>query len=160
MSGTVQKYAVSQRILHWLTLVLLIVSFVSHEAMKESWIALRRSGEATFSTGTAVHVWIGVLILVLTVARIVLRVTKGAPAPVEGQSRQITIVSAATHGLLYLALLMLPISGGMAWFAGVTDASEVHEVFFNIGWVLVALHIAGALYHQFLLKDNLIARMR
>ncbi|MCB1394689.1 MAG: cytochrome b [Rhodobacter sp.] len=160
MSGTVQKYAVSQRLLHWLTLLLLIVSFVSHEAMKTSWIALRRTGEATFSTGTAVHVWIGVAILVLTLLRIVLRFTQGAPAPVEGQNPMITLASAIVHGLLYIVLLLIPLSGIMAWFVGITDAGEVHEVLFNIGWVLVALHIVAALYHQFFLKDNLIARMR
>lgn len=160
MSGSVQKYARSQVLLHWSIVVLLLVSFFSHEAMKGSWRAIRQGTEAfTPDTGTLVHVWVGVAILVLTLLRIVVRLTKGAPAPAEGNPL-LNKVAAAVHGLLYLVLLAIPASGIAAWFGGITDAGDVHEVLFNIAWVLAALHVVAALYHQFVLKDNLLARMR
>lgn len=160
MSGPVQNYARVQVLLHWGIVLLLLVSFFSHEAMKDSWRALRQATEGYVpGTGTLVHVWVGVAILVLTVIRIVVRLTKGAPAPVPGHPL-VTKAAAAIHGLLYLVLLAIPASGIAAWFGGITDAGEVHEVLFNIAWVLAALHVGAALYHQFILKDNLLARMR
>ena len=160
MTTDVRKYTATQRVLHWLILLLLAVSFFSHEWMNDSWRALRTTGTATASTGTSLHVWVGVSILVLMLLRLVLRFAQGAPAPVDNQHPMLTLGSTIVHGLLYLVLLLLPLSGITAWFLGVTDAGDVHEVLFNIAWVLVALHVAAALYHQFVLKDNLIARMR
>lgn len=161
MATSTGKYSRAQIILHWTTLVLLLVSFFSHEAMKDAWRALRRGTEGFEpGIGVPVHVWIGVAILVLTLIRLVLRLTQGAPAPVPGQPRLATLAAAALHGALYLLLLAIPASGIAAWFLGVTDAGDMHEVFFNIAWVLVAGHVLMALYHQFVMKDNLIARVR
>lgn len=172
------RYSRAQVAVHWLTLLLLLVSFFSHEAMKAAWRALQQTGEASSSLGTALHVWVGVSILVLLGLRVWLRLVQGAPAAVTGPSmgpsmgssmgssmgesmwlRAITILAASVQGLLYLVSLLLPLSGILAWFFGVVDAAGVHEILFNAGWVLLLLHILGALYHQFVLKDNLIARM-
>ena len=161
MAATTEKYSRAQVILHWTTLVLLLVSFFSHEAMGEAWRALRRGTEGYVpGIGVGLHVWIGVAILVLTLIRLVLRLMHGAPAPDANQPRLITIASASLHGALYLLLLAIPAAGIAAWFGAITSAAEVHEVLFNIAWVLVAGHVVMALYHQFVMKDNLLARMR
>ncbi len=162
MAVSTQKYSLIQRVLHWLTLALLLVSFVSHDWMKDAWRAVTRDAVADFTpdTGTQVHVITGGLILVLTLLRLWLRVKQGAPAPVSGQHPLITIASASVHGLLYLLLLALPLTGMAAWFGMFTDLGDVHEVLFNVAWVLVTAHVAAALFHQFVLKDNLLARMR
>ncbi|MCB1387801.1 MAG: cytochrome b/b6 domain-containing protein [Rhodobacteraceae bacterium] len=161
MSATIEKYSRAQVLLHWATLLLLLVSFVSHEGMKTAWRALRRGTEGAEPGALAqVHVWVGVTILVLTLLRLVLRFTQGAPRPVEGQPPLMTVAAAILHGLLYLMLLAIPLTGLMAWFGGITDLGEVHEVLFNLSLALVAGHVAAALYHQFVLKDRLMARMR
>jgi cytochrome b561 len=43
-------------------------------------------------------------------------------------------------------------------FDGVA-AHEVHEVLVTVLIVLVAVHVLGALKHQFLMKDSLMERM-
>ena len=48
----------------------------------------------------------------------------------------------------------------MAWFGGVDLAAQGHNVLKIVLLALVALHVLGALYHQFVLKDGLINRMR
>ena len=160
-SGSMPKYARIQVLLHWTTVVLLLISFFSHEAMKDAWRALRRGTEGFEpAIGTQVHVIVGILVLALTAIRVVVRITKGAPPPVEGQSRLLTVLAAIVHGLLYVVLLAIPASGLAAWFGGITDAGEVHEVLFNLGLVLLLAHIGAALFHQFVLKDRLLARMR
>ncbi|NVK58095.1 MAG: cytochrome b/b6 domain-containing protein [Alteromonadaceae bacterium] len=60
----------------------------------------------------------------------------------------------------YPALVILPLSVRFAWFGGVHDAGDVHEMMFTVGWLLVGLHIIAALVHQFYWKDNLLARMK
>jgi len=161
MATKTGRYSRTQVILHWTTLVLLLVSFVSHEAMNDAWRALRRGTEDFEpAAGVAVHVWIGVAILVLTLVRLALRLTRGAPAPVAGQPPLATIAAALLHVALYILLLAIPAAGIAAWFGAITSAAEVHEVLFNIAWVLVAGHVVMALYHQFVMKDNLMARMR
>lgn len=162
MTTDTLKYARAQVALHWLTLVLLLASFVSHDWMKAAWRAVTREGavELTVDLGTRVHVIAGISVLVLTLLRIVLRFTKGAPAPVAGQAPLITLASAIVHGLLYLVLLALPLTGMAAWFGLIETAAEVHEVLFNAGLVLLVAHVLAALFHQFVIKDNLLARMR
>lgn len=161
MTPSAQRYATSQIILHWLTLLVLLASFISHDWMKAAWRFVNQNPTAAFSAdlGVRVHTIAGITVLVLTLIRIVLKLTKGAPAPAVGQNPMITRASKALHGLLYVVLLALPLSGIAAWGGGITQAADVHEVLFNVGLALVALHVVAAIYHQFIVKDNLMARM-
>ncbi|WP_370224411.1 cytochrome b [Pararhodobacter marinus] len=160
MSAPVERYARTQVILHWTTLALLLVSFISHEGMKSAWRAFTRDGVTEPVLGAQIHVAVGIAVLVLTLWRLALRVTRRGPKPVAGQPPMLTVASSIVHGLIYLVLLALPLSGMAAWFGGITDVGEVHEVLFTLGLVLVGLHVAAALFHQFVLKDRLLARMR
>ena len=91
-------------------------------------------------------------------------------------------MASATHWALYLLLIAMPLSGWamvsgpdgrrpLTWF-GVFDipylpateaaAAGAHAAHGLFGWMmtaLVALHVAAALRHQFLLRDGLLARM-
>jgi cytochrome b561 len=153
-----QGYSRFQIILHWATAALLIVSFVSHEAMKDGWRAFLKGQEIT-GTGVPVHVYTGIAVLVLVLIRLALRWRRGVPASEPGANSLLNRVAGLTHAALYLVLVLLPISGLMAWFGGVREAGEVHEVLFNAGWIVVAMHTAAALFHQYVLKDGLIGRM-
>ncbi|GAB4265012.1 MAG: cytochrome b/b6 domain-containing protein [Pararhodobacter sp.] len=160
MANGMQRYARTQIIVHWVTLILLLGSFVSHEAMNDAWRLIRQgTQEFTPDVGVRAHVIIGILVLVMTVLRIVLRLRHGAPAQPAAQGRALAIAAAAVHGLLYILLLAIPLSGMAAWFGGITDLGEVHEVLFNLALALVGLHVLAAAYHQFVIRDNLIARM-
>ena len=64
-----------------------------------------------------------------------------------------------THWGLYALMILLPVSGSVAWFLGVRDAAEVHEVMKTVMLVLIVLHVVGALYHQLVQKDGLMRRM-
>jgi len=145
--------------LHWLIALLLVVSFISHDAVNEAMEAFEK-GATEPTTGAMVHVATGIAVLVLTVLRLGLRFTRGVPAAVEGGSRVIEIVSALTHWALLVLLIAIPVSGAMLWFGGVEQAGDLHEFLFTLGWLLVALHTAAALFHQYVLKDGLLLRMR
>lgn len=91
------------------------------------------------------------------------------------------IASASTHGILYLLMMIMPISGmlmSMAkgysvkvfdWFTLpmlveknetiASVASITHEVGGYIAIAMVLLHIVAAFYHYFVKKDNVLRRM-
>jgi cytochrome b561 len=154
----VKGYSRAQILLHWGIVLLLILSYVSSDAMKAAWFAIHQGRDAYGNTA-AVHVWGGVTILVLALLRLVVRVGRGAPALPEGGHPIADLVAKLTHIGLYLAIVVIPVTGIGAWFGGFNLAGEVHEVLFNLMIALVALHVAGALYHQYVLKDGLIRRM-
>lgn len=158
--GRINGYSRAQIALHWSIVLLLIVSYVSHDGMKAAWRAFHKGAADYANTGAAVHVWIGVTILGLALLRLVLRLGRGAPDLPEGGHPVTDLVAKLTHLGLYLMIVLIPAAGLAAWFGGVDAAGEVHEVLWNVLLALTALHVAGALYHQFVLRDGLMDRMR
>jgi len=153
-------YSASQIWLHWIVALLIVAQFVLHEPIAEAWVVIEDGGQVAFSPLIASHVAGGVLVLLLVIWRLVLRVTRGAPQPPAEESAPLTLLAKATHGLLYVLLIGMPISGAVAWFGGVEAAAGAHNALMALIMLFVVLHVAGALYHQFVLKTNLLARMK
>jgi cytochrome b561 len=61
---------------------------------------------------------------------------------------------------LYALLILMPLSGAVAWFGSVDAAAQGHNVMKVILLALVAIHLVGVLHHHFLLRDGTLARMR
>ena len=53
----------------------------------------------------------------------------------------------------------MPATGALAWFGGVEAMAAVHGAGMLLILILLALHIAGALYHHFVLKTDVLRRM-
>jgi cytochrome b561 len=154
------SYSRLQITLHWIIAALVVFQLVFGEAMGDLGHALR-DGRApdsvTFLLGNA-HIWVGSAILALMILRIALKLTRGTPAPIPGPRLQ-EIAAKSIHGLFYLLLLVAPLTGLAAWFLGVRAAGEVHEVLKPVFIILIALHVVGALWHQFIVKDETLKRM-
>jgi len=123
------------------------------------------------------HMVTGLLILVLTTVRFIVRLVKARPAPATTGNKFLDLVGRITHGLLYLGAFAMGLSGlGIALqsnlFATVFGGSgELPRTFYlyaprigheYVAWALFAiigLHVAAAFYHQFIRKDHLLARM-
>ncbi len=154
----INGYSRAQILMHWGIVLLLILSYISSDAMKAAWFAIHQGRDAYGNTAAA-HVWIGVAVVALGVARLGLRLGRGAPGLPEGGHPIADRIARLTHMGLYLLIILIPATGIGAWFGGFNLAGEVHEVLFNALMALVVLHVAGALYHQYVLKDGLIRRM-
>ena len=95
-----------------------------------------------------------------------LTLAEGPPGIESQQQADLTIppmlklAAHVTHWALYALMILLPIGGGMAWFGGKEFAAELHGAMAPVLMVLILLHFAGALFHQFVLKTNLLDRMR
>ncbi|KZO06130.1 cytochrome b, partial [Salmonella enterica] len=83
------------------------------------------------------------------------------------------------HIALYLTFLALPLlgvammaSGGKSWSflvycTGIltpdstlkSDIKRIHEMLANIGYFLIAMHAAAALFHHYIQKDDTFSRM-
>ena len=153
-------YSRAQIALHWGIFLLIALQYLFHEPITKAWHSLRETGDFTFSPLIAGHVFGGLLILALVAWRIVLRLTRGAPPLPEEEPAPLKLAAAATHIGLYGLMVLMPVSGAVAWFGGVGPAAGAHGVMRILLLALVALHIAGALYQQFVLKTDIMSRMK
>ena len=153
-------YTRTQIVLHWLIFALIVVQFLFHEPMSDAWERVEDGLPVAFSPLIAGHVFTGLLVLVLAVIRIVIKVRRGAPPLPEDEPRALKLAAHGTQMTLYGLMILMPVSGALAWFGRVEAAAEVHEVLKGLMLVFVALHIAGALYQHFVLKSDVLDRMR
>jgi len=122
------------------------------------------------------HTFIGGAIAVLLIIRVVLLFTTKRPAPADAGNAILNWVGKAVHVLLYVLLIGMAVSGlGLFQMANLpavfSGAQPYPPNFFDylprgghglFSWLLlalVALHVGAALFHQFIRKDNLLARM-
>lgn len=155
------SYTRTQIILHWAIALLILAQFLDSDAISHLMrdLGITASSSADITLGVQLHVFAGILTLVLMVVRLGLRYIAGAPALPEEESSVMKMIAHATHIILYVALFLMPISGLVGWFGQVEAALVAHNIIKVVLLAFVFLHIAGALYHQFVLKNNLIKRM-
>ncbi|MBL8561306.1 MAG: cytochrome b/b6 domain-containing protein [Gemmobacter sp.] len=153
-------YSRLQIALHWVTVGLILWQFVANEAMGQAWRAFRQGTELPLSALVAAHVFAGLALLAIAFWRMILRVTRNAPPAPAGQTAALRAAAAAVHGALYILTVAVAVSGAVAWFGGIATAAEAHEFLKTLLLVLIGLHVAAALWHQFWLRDGLMERMR
>jgi cytochrome b561 len=154
-------YSLLQIVLHWTIAVLVIFQLLFHEGMEEAWDA-REDGEratAGDELGAVIHVAVGVTILVLALIRLVVRLKRGAPPVPPQHPLPLRLVASATHLLLYGFIIVQPLTGAAAWFLGIEDAADVHELGRFVLIPLVALHAGGALAEHFVFRTDVLKRM-
>ncbi|MWB76835.1 hypothetical protein GLS40_02215 [Pseudooceanicola sp. 216_PA32_1] len=152
-------YTPWQKRLHWAVVVLLALQYLVFDGMGRMFHTLMDTGMATYNTVSVMHIAIGVTVLALAAGRLILRVRHGAPAAPAEEPAQFRLVSKLAHWALYLLLVMIPVSGLVAWFVHAAAAAEAHEVMTTILMWLVFLHIAAVAVHQLWWKSGLLHRM-
>ncbi len=154
-----QGYSRLQIALHWIAVLLIAQQYLLKDAIAAAWKAVQEGTEAAFDPLVLAHVAGGAAILLLALWRLSIRARRGAPAAAGGSAAQRGL-AAATHLGLYALMILMPVSGALAWFGGVELAASGHAILKLALLALAALHVAGALYHHFVLRDGLINRMR
>lgn len=151
-------YTRVQLILHWLIAALVILQLVFRESIGEALEATERGTVAPADVRLLadLHYWGGIAILALMALRLWYRAFQGAP-PVLQQG-WIAFAGRASHLAFYIVLLLMPVSGLLAFYSG-DPYGEIHEVGKPVLIVLISLHTAAAFYHQFWLKDGTLRRI-
>ena len=154
-----QKYSNLQIWLHWIVFILIVVQFVFHEPIAQAFDR-RLEGQAVEpSVLIGLHLMFGGAILLLIVTRLWVRDEKGVPSYPEGNAPLMEIASKVVHWSFYGVLLLLPLSGGFAWFQLSEGASNAHELLRTVLLLLVLLHVGASFFHYFVFKSNLFKRM-
>ncbi len=168
------SYSLIARIIHWLTaliiLGLLVVgTYMTTMDMSEQKLQFYN-----------LHKSFGLLVLALAFVRIAWHLIKKKPKSLPTHKKWEKILSHAVHGFLYLLLIAIPISGWVMSSAGdfnikffslnmpdIVSKDEnlfklshgVHEILAWVLLVLLMLHIAGALKHHVIDRDETLERM-
>lgn len=168
-------YAGVQKLLHWLMAALVIVMIVVG-------LSLPRMGPGPLTnTLYEVHKSTGMLVLALVMVRLAVRWRLGAPPLDTGLPVWQRRAAAASHGLLYALLIMVPIAGWAATsaccrpvhFLGTIDATlpvpadnalakQIFLLHFAMAFALaglVAVHVTAALHHHLVRRDDTLRRM-
>lgn len=156
------SYSMPQRLLHWLVALLVFFNLLFPDGMN-AWHHLVRKGQVPSPADIAsanIHAYVGITILLLAIVRLVVRFFSDAPAEPDGQPAFLHQIARVTHLLLYALLFAMPVSGITAYYLGVDPVGSVHGGPLKmVLWVVVVLHIVGALVQHFYFKSNVLRRM-
>jgi cytochrome b561 len=169
----VKRYHPALVTLHWLLALLLLVAL----GMGSQVLAELPNTDPEKLNALKGHMIAGGVILLLTVVRIITRLSTSHPPAATTGMAWADKVAPLMHWVLYGLVLMMAGSGiamSVAFdlptvvFEGVghlppdfqsATARAVHGATSKLlGWMILA-HLAAALYHQFVRRDGLLARM-
>ncbi|NIX75633.1 cytochrome b [Microvirga terricola] len=163
------RYPRALIVLHWLVALLIVAAWFTGEG-----------GRSVRANPPVLHFAFGLSVLTLVVPRLLIRLFKGTPALPESTGPFMKIAAKLGHGVLYLFMIGLPLSG---WYAAsrmgvpvtllgyplpnLTSAvqgppgliGDLHETGGTIILILAGLHALVALWHHFVLRDGLLKRM-
>ena len=105
-----------------------------------------------------IHIVVGFAILAAMLWRLMLRRTFGAP-PAARQHPALQALAAAVHVGLYIDLIGAALVGLAAYFWLPSLAGLHHLMVRPVLILLFGLHVLGALWHRFVLRDGVMTRM-
>lgn len=160
------------RAMHWAVALLVALAWLAGSTME--WFPRGASRDAA----TQLHYSLGVLVLGLGALRVVWRLLSPLPS-VPGMPRWQHLAAVGVHVALAVLCIALPLSGLLDRWArgrqvtvfGGFDVpapfaipggrlwGEVHEVMGNLLLVVIAAHVAAALWHHFIVRDGTLRRM-
>jgi cytochrome b561 len=168
------SYGPTAKLFHWAIFLLLaaqyavgsIMPHIGRKTLNEGWVSW--------------HLSIGALILAVIVARFVWRLFHHVALPDDMPGWEIAL-SRVTHLALYALVFVMTVLGwaaansrgwtvkllgiiplpqlapnGSAWGH---EAGDIHNILVYVLLGFIALHVAGALYHYFILRDRVLQRM-
>lgn len=168
------RYTRTAMVLHWLMAILILATLLLGDYMHELKFSPVKLQLYSY------HKWMGVTVAWLWLLRLLWRSRHAAPA-LPPAPRWQNALAHATHHLLYVLMLAVPLSGWLmssakgfqTVYLGILPIpdlleknaeladllKEAHETSVALLVGLVVLHVAAALKHQWIDKDGLLLRM-
>ncbi len=168
------SYGAMARLLHWLVAGLVLLQTLI------GWIMPNIDKNAPQEGFVALHLSVGAVLLVVIIIRVVWRAghpVLAAPSLKPWESW----LAGTVHGIIYALLVVVPLLGwAAAGYYGYTvrlfgllklpaladgtmewghTAGDIHAVLVNVLLAAVAVHVAAALYHSFVRRDQVLQRM-
>lgn len=169
------KYGRPAIALHWLMALLIIGLWISGTVIDEL-------PKGPFRvTAISWHKWVGVTTMFLWVLRLAWRSTHPAPPLEKPMAPWLMTIMKLTHWAMYALMITVPVLGWLTssakgytvnyfgWFELPDLVSpdkslghllkDLHETSAHAMMLLIGLHVAAAIKHQVIDKDNLMKRM-
>jgi superoxide oxidase len=167
--NTTARYGWLSITLHWLMLALIVAVY--------GCILLSDSFPNGLKTW---HFMLGLSVFALVWLRLIARWSSPTPLIVPAINRWQHLTARGLHIALYALMVAMPLLGWLILSAGGKPIpffglqlpalisqnkdwadllKEIHETGAAVGYFLIGLHAAAALYHHYLLRDNTLARM-
>jgi cytochrome b561 len=175
LRNTFDRFGLVAITLHWLTLVLLIGSFMLGLSLLDMPLSPRKLQFYSW------HKWFGVTVFLVTILRLGWRHLNPVPEQPTGTPRWRHLLASLSHGALYAIIIIMPLTG---WIMSATlnfpvvflgfiqlpnpfgvdpavgaAMQSVHNALAITLLIIIAVHSAAALYHHFMLRDNVLRRM-
>jgi cytochrome b561 len=173
--NTLTRWGHVSQLLHWLIVVLIIVQVILANIAEDLPLGMKKLAMY------ARHKSVGITILALAVIRLIWRWANPTPELPTTLKPYERTLAGLTHFGLYLLLFAMPLSGWMmtsargfpaSWFGFFqlpdlvpkNDALyqamlQTHHILALVLYAIVFLHVAAALKHHFILKDDVLRRM-
>jgi cytochrome b561 len=150
-----RSYSLGQIVLHWSIAALVVWQLIFGEEIEALEHPAGADSTELFLANS--HIWVGFAILALVALRIGLRLVNGAPPPIE-TGRAAAILARISHAAFYVLLVAVPVTGILDYYFHL-PTGDLHELGKPLFIVLIALHVAATLWHQFIRHDGTLRRM-
>lgn len=161
--------------LHWITLALLITVYAFIELR-----GIFPKGGAAYNAMKTWHFMLGLTVFGVVGIRLVLRLVFRAPPITPHPPAWQLWLAKAMHLALYAFLIVMPLLGWLTLsakgkaipFFGLElpaligpdkslggQLEEIHETIGTVGYFLIGLHAAAALFHHYFMRDDTVLRM-
>lgn len=175
LKNTLDRYGSLSIAMHWLMLVLLVAVYASIELRE-----LFPKGSDIREALKTWHYMLGLSVFVLVWLRLAIHLSGPTPRIVPESASWQRLSARLMHLALYALMIAMPLAGWLvlsaaakpiAFFGfelpplvsenkGLADVlEEIHETGGTVGYYLIGLHAAAALFHHYVTRDNTLTRM-
>jgi cytochrome b561 len=173
--NTTRSWGALSKALHWIIVILIINQWVIAERADDLPLGLAKL------QALAWHKSFGMTVLMLAVVRLIWRWMNPTPDLTAETKPWERVLAKLSHVLLYGLIFAMPLTGWLmssaknfpvSWFklfqfpdliqpdeAAFHRYHDLHHLLFKVLVVVAALHIAGALKHHFIDKNDVLKRM-
>jgi cytochrome b561 len=168
------RFALPQRLLHWLMAVCIL-------AMLFIGVGMVSTVHAKYLTLVSIHKPLGITILLLALVRLPLRLYYGAPALPADLPEPMKLAARLSHYIFYALMIGMPLLGwamlsaagypavlfGSVYMPAIAPVNpELHSLLWDahhylafVFFALILVHLGAALFHRWVRRDGVFEAM-
>lgn len=152
-------YTGLQKDLHWAVVGMIALNYTAFEEIGQAFRGVMRAGVHEYTWVVIGHIRMGAGVRVLALWRMLLKLRLGAPAAPDNAPDLFRKLAVVGHLALYAIMILMPVSGMVAWFAASGVIGDVHEIMKPILIALVVIHVGAVVVHKVVWKTDVPRRM-